>query len=188
MQAKEFFMEELNQFETESVRQAVENMLEEIPEYFWTIPASSTGKYHPDYTLGYGGLSRHVKAACKFLNYMLGLEYVQQKTTTTMREAMRVAILFHDSFKRGVEYAERTQFDHPLIAGDFLLTHRQNEDFVSNVLLLASKIVKCHMGEWNRSSYSDVVLPKPETFQEFLVHLSDYMASRKDVQVLLPES
>ena len=42
---------------TEKIREFVLNFLEnEVPEYFKTIPASSSGKYHPASSLGEGGL------------------------------------------------------------------------------------------------------------------------------------
>lgn len=47
-------------------RKFVQTMLPAVPPYFYTVPASSTGKYHPRYTLGSGGLLRHTKAAIKF--------------------------------------------------------------------------------------------------------------------------
>lgn len=34
-----------------------------VPMDFFTQPASSSGKYHPSYALGVGGLVRHTKAA-----------------------------------------------------------------------------------------------------------------------------
>ena len=40
------------------------------------------------------------------------------------------------------------------------------------------------MGEWNESKRSSVVLPKPETDIQKFVHMCDYLASRKDIEVL----
>ena len=42
-----------------------------LPDYFFKVDASSTGKYHPKYAAGDGGLSRHVKSACKFETMLL---------------------------------------------------------------------------------------------------------------------
>lgn len=57
------FKKELSYIESPIVRTIVEDLLSEVPNYFFEIPASSTGKYHPDYALGKGGLVRHTKAA-----------------------------------------------------------------------------------------------------------------------------
>ena len=36
-----------------------------LPDYFFRVAASSTGKYHPAFSLGEGGLLRHTKAAVR---------------------------------------------------------------------------------------------------------------------------
>ena len=46
-------------------------MIKTIPEYWYHVGASSTGKYHPEYSLGEGGLMRHTVALVRILNYML---------------------------------------------------------------------------------------------------------------------
>ena len=51
--ADRFFKEELDQFENEDIREFCEELLETVPDYFWQISASSTNKYHPDYTIGF---------------------------------------------------------------------------------------------------------------------------------------
>jgi hypothetical protein len=38
------------------------------------------------------------------------------------------------------------------------------------------------MGQWNTDKRSSVVLPKPKTVIEKLVHLADYLASRKSLE------
>lgn len=57
----EIFENELNLIKNVDLRKLVELSLQSAPDYFFTIPASSTGKYHPQYALGEGGLVRHTK-------------------------------------------------------------------------------------------------------------------------------
>ena len=38
-----------------------------VPNYFWEIGASSSGKYHPTFSQGKGGLVRHTKAVVMVL-------------------------------------------------------------------------------------------------------------------------
>ena len=42
---------------------------------FWTMPASTSGKYHPAHSLGQGGLIRHTRAVVLFAVrvFLLGL-------------------------------------------------------------------------------------------------------------------
>lgn len=37
----------LNTIENEDIRHFAEECIETIPDYFWEVGASSTGKYHP---------------------------------------------------------------------------------------------------------------------------------------------
>ena len=62
---REVFEQELKYLKTDKVRKACEVMIEKLPDYFFEIPASSTGKYHPEYATGKGGLLRHTKAAVR---------------------------------------------------------------------------------------------------------------------------
>ena len=44
-------------------------------------------------------------------------------------------------------------------------------------------MIESHMGEWNTNSYSNVVLPLPITKHQKFVHMCDYLASRKFINV-----
>ena len=64
----ELFNTEINRIESEDLRSFVRYYLDEYtPDYFWKIGASSSGKYHPVFSQGEGGLVRHTKAVCMFL-------------------------------------------------------------------------------------------------------------------------
>ena len=49
---------------------------------------------------------------------------------------------------------------------------------------MGAKACECHMGEWSTDKRSSVVLPKPSDKYGELLHLCDYLASRKDIEVL----
>ena len=66
------FERELNLIVNEELRMAVKAYLEEeTPDYFWTDGASSSGKYHPSFSQGVGGLVRHTKAVVMFAEELL---------------------------------------------------------------------------------------------------------------------
>ena len=44
---------------------------EYVPNYFWNIGASSSGKYHPKFSQGMGGLVRHTKAVVLFCKELM---------------------------------------------------------------------------------------------------------------------
>ena len=59
MNRLEMFLEELEYIKDKSYKKALLNIINMLPEYFFHEAASSSGKYHPDYALGEGGLLRH---------------------------------------------------------------------------------------------------------------------------------
>ncbi len=61
----------LRTIENDDLRILAGEMIKTILEYWYHVGASSTGKYHPEYSLGEGGLMRHTVALVRILNYML---------------------------------------------------------------------------------------------------------------------
>ena len=91
----------LNTIENEDIRYFAEQCIETIPDYFWEVGASSTGKYHPQYALGELGLARHTCALVRFLNHILNVDCFGNKFTSREKDLMRVAGMMHDTRKSG---------------------------------------------------------------------------------------
>lgn len=181
----QIFNSVLDTFENEDIKKFAEDCIDTLPKYFYEVGASSTGRYHPAYALGYLGLARHTCALVRFLNHMLSIECIREEFTSRERDLMRVAGIMHDSMKSGTdedfEKSKYTKFDHPLLAADNIrkisgLSHEEIE--------LVATTIESHMGQWNTDKRSKTVLPKPENKYQKLVHLADYLASRKDIEVL----
>lgn len=176
----------LNTIENEDIRHFAEECIETIPDYFWEVGASSTGKYHPQYALGELGLARHTCALVRFLNHILNVDCFGDKFTSREKDLMRVAGMMHDTRKSGddVDYAKSkyTKFDHPLLAANEI---RSLIGFISpEELEIVVTTIESHMGQWNTDKRSSVVLPLPTNKYQKMVHLADYLASRKDIEVL----
>lgn len=186
------FDEILNTFETDNIKRFAELCIETIPEYFWHVPASSTGKYHPVYALGDGGLVRHTLALCRIMNHLFNLDWFRQEYSAEERDCLRLAGLMHDTRKSGsqedYEKSKWTKFDHPIQAADVVYkTYIDNKDSLSTrgiYIDMICKAIESHMGQWSTDKRSSVVLPVPEADYQALVHLCDYLASRKDIEVL----
>lgn len=163
-------------------------MEECVPDYFYVVPASSSGKYHPTYALGEGGLVRHTIAAVTIAEDLLSLE---QNTlmNKTYHDEIIAALIVHDSFKQGLvgvrgQVKAHTKFEHPLIAAEALhLFAKEMHPEMLDEADLISSLVRSHMGQWNTSSYSKFVLPKPSTEVQGFVHMCDYLASRRYITV-----
>lgn len=164
------FAEEIWEIYDKNLRTLAKDLLESLPDYFYTVPASSSGKYHPQYALGGGGLVRHTKAAVKIALSLLELEQYSH----IRRDYVIVALLIHDGFKQG-QNEGNTVKDHPWLAANFA----RNFDYPNKIQLgeIAS-LIESHMGQWYYG-----ILPKPQSEEQKFVHLCDYLASRKFLEV-----
>lgn len=165
------FSDEILLIKDENLRKLTMEMMAQIPEYFYRIPASSSGKYHPQYALGDGGLVRHTKAAIKIADSLLSLEQYSDLS----KDKIIMALLLHDTFKQGIIESGHTVKEHPMLAASFV-EHFNSE--YKDTLYYVAKLIKSHMGEWTNG-----VTPKPITEAEKFVHLCDYLASRKFLEV-----
>mgnify|MGYP002525443766 CR=1 FL=1 len=153
-----------------------------VPVYFYTVAASSSGKYHPKYTLGEGGLVRHTKAAVALAECLLGLE--QNSTLNMYHDEIIVALIIHDTFKHGLVDRGHTEFNHPNIAARKFKEFAEQKQYPNMTQIdMISDLVRAHMGQWNTSKYSNVVLDKPFTKEQQFVHMCDYLASRQYITV-----
>ena len=172
----------LNTFENDDIKNFAIVLLDNLPEYIWRGPASSTGKYHPAYSLGEGGLMRHQIAVVRFLNFFLELEQYNKIIPSRERDLLRVAGLIHDGRKSGsqsdYERSKYTKFDHPLQMATVIRSY-DGKYLNHDEIELIAHCIESHMGQWNVDRKTGECLPKPEDLHQELVHLADYLASRK---------
>ena len=189
---KTFFNSILDTFENDDIKQFADKCLDSIPPYFYEVGASSSGKYHPDYALGTLGLARHTAALVRIMNYLFGLDCIKEQFTSRERDLLRLSGILHDSRKSGTqeEYQKNkwTKFDHPLQAADVAVRVWKSEGDYHKITPDELKIVYCsirsHMGQWNTDKRAPgIELPTPKTKYEILVHVCDYLASRKDLEM-----
>ena len=180
------FREEISQIKDKKIKKFTAVTVSKLPDYFFEIAASSTGKYHPSYVLGKGGLVRHTKAAVKIALELFNNTTVQSFTDLE-KDMIISAIILHDGIKHGLNGSKYTVVKHPIliceyIANDDELTEMLDESVLNSIL----SNIWCHMGQFNLDyKTKKVVLDKPETEMEKFVHLCDYLASRKYIEVKL---
>lgn len=168
--------------------------LEQLPDYFFTVAASSSGKYHPSYTQGDGGLVRHTQAAMRIAEELFDNETVQSFTDYE-KDTIRVALLLHDGVKHGVKGSSHTVATHPLEVVKHLEDRyfEVDEDTLPDEVIdvmedeawyQITECIKSHMGQWNTDYRTkEEILPTPENDMQKFVHLCDYLASRKMLEV-----
>lgn len=184
-----YFEEELRMIKNEEVRNCVIEVLKHVNDKFYHAAASSTGKYHPDYALGDGGLYRHTRAAVKIANDLLSLEWYKGMFDELSRDYIIAALILHDTCKSGKDWeSPYTMHTHPIQAGDLvedvLIGDAEDCEDAKEI----ARLIRSHMGQWCEpgrwNKYDDrTVLPKPINDDEFFVHLCDYLASRKFLEV-----
>lgn len=177
----DFFAEELSLIRNECIRKFLSYCIDNLPDYFFHVAASSSGKYHPNYALGDGGLLRHTKAAVHIANELFNLEMFS--FTEDERDLMLTALVLHDGQKQGKREGH-TVFDHPLLAADFVKQcHIETGLLTDDQMKIVYNTIASHMGQWNTAKYSKIELPKPKSKYQKFVHLCDYLASRKFLEM-----
>lgn len=177
--------------DTEVLRPLVVRCLAAAPEAFWTAAASSTGKYHPSYALGEGGLIRHTRAVFEVVEYLLHAE--GDALTAKQADRLRAAALLHDVLKQQ-DGQQHTSFTHPLQAAELLrvqareMPEEVRAQAVGEAAAVAA-IVAAHHGRWNTNEKYNkgVRLPLPTAPEQKILHYADFLASRKDILVGMPE-
>ena len=175
----------LNTFENQDIKEFAIVLLDNLPEYIWHVGASSTGKYHPAYSLGEGGLVRHTKAAVKLANDLLTLELYAK--LVPHRDEIIAALILHDSVKKGMNGNKFTTIDHPLEASK-LVRECANKSYLGESVHVDNicNNIESHMGQWNKDRFGNEIMPKPRTLEQKFVHLCDYLASRRYITIELP--
>ena len=172
----------LDTFINDDIKEFTIVLLDNLPEYIWHIGASSTGKYHPAYSLGEGGLMRHQIAVVRFLNFFFELEQYNSKLTSREMDLMRLAGLMHDGRKSGsqedYEKSKYTKFTHPVQMAEVIRSYDGQYLNHEEIEMVAEAISK-HMGAWNTDKKTAFVLPKPNDKFSRMLHVADYLASRK---------
>lgn len=111
------FEELLTKFETEEIKNYCEDMINDIPDYIFMIPSSTSLKYHNATQCKTHGQLMHILMFAEIMNYILDLEYVKEKTDSVKRDCLRCTPIFHDAIKCGLNGSQYSLHDHPLIAG-----------------------------------------------------------------------
>ena len=181
----EVFKTELNYIKDERIRKSCSIILDLLPDYFYEIPASSTGKYHPKFSLGDGGLVRHVKVAVRIGKELLDNPSFTNNYKDWEKDVMLMTLILHDGLKSGLVHNRYTAFDHPILIRDFVNNHKDEIDLKKEELELFSRCVESHMGgvPWNKNSYTNEELPVPKSKYQVFVHMCDFLSSKKFLNV-----
>jgi hypothetical protein len=172
------FAQELNLIFDESIREFTRLCIISAPDYFFLdCPASSSGKFHPIDELGADGTVLHTKKVIT-----VAYELCTGLGCSEHRDEIMSACLIHDLRKQGINRSGHTTRNHPDLAAKLV------DEVQSATRLLSEESYKIirgcvgyHFGLW---SSGDWLKPLDKyTTEELCVYLSDFIASKRPVQV-----
>lgn len=171
-----FFKNELNLIKNENVRKFVEIILSNTGDWFYKDPASTSGKYHPKFSLGEGGLVRHTRAVVYFiLEFQKTMLFLDKK----YNDYLIAAAIMHDIRKHTAEgkFVE----NHAREAHNLVLeTQKENPELISEKeSQFIANMISTHMGIWGKKQCERA----PQKSWEILLHLADYTASRREIDL-----
>lgn len=158
---------EVAQIDDYGIREFVKMTLDNVDPIHRIKPASSTGKYHPKYASGEGGLIRHIKVVVQNV-----IELIRATPAVeSEKDELIAAAILHDMWKypEGRDH-EFTAFDHPALGGQWCKDHGFDT---------IGRLIAAHQGIWATSrQMPGFENEQPRKFDEWVLHYSDLMASR----------
>lgn len=173
------FEREIGLIKDEKLKEAVRSYMTDcVADWFYEVGASASGKFHPKFSQGIGGLVRHTKAVVMFAEELLKMSsYAYMKDI--YKDYVIAACIIHDTAKYGLtgEMDKTVYKYHAENAAKLFESWCLTEyDYVPSELMLNA--VKAHMGQWSTNRED-----KPFTSIDRCVHMADYMASRSFIDV-----
>ena len=174
-----YFEKEIGYISSKEKREDIKYLINLLPDYFFTIPASSTGKYHPKFAGTKNGLVKHTKVAVRIAYDLFETVNYSEED----RDLIIMALIMHDGLKKGDPMEEYTRFDHPLLVSELIMKNVKNLKTSVDDIRKMCMMIESHMGKWNTNKYSKITLPLPRDELSRFVHRCDYLASRNYLNV-----
>jgi hypothetical protein len=183
MEKVDYFNKEYKYIRNKNIQKDLKFLVNLLPDYFFEIPASSTGKYHPNYAQGEHGLVRHTKAAVRIAVEFFNDESIC-KFSEEDQDLIIMALVLHDGLKSGNPQEKYTRVDHPLLISKLIMEQKEKLSLNIDSIRKVCSMIESHMGPWNIDyKTKEEVLPKPKTALERFVHMCDYLASKKILEI-----
>ena len=176
------FINEIGDIKDANLKEFATELIANADDYFFVVPASSSGKYHPPFDLGDGGLVRHTRVVA-YMAKSLAESYCFSDYDT---DCLIVAALAHDIKKQGRGDTGHTVWEHPELARNYIIEtyNKQSFGISEDVIHKIANAVYSHMGKWGndpRFCKGNTPLPMPVTEFEKALQAADYVASRKEI-------
>ena len=183
MNKVDYFNKEYEMIKNPKYRENLKKLVDMLPDYFFKVAASSTGKYHPSFTLGDAGLVRHSKAAFRIGYELLNNNTIGSVFNDSEKDLMLCGLLVHDGLKHGLVESKYTVFEHPILMANFIRENKDSFTWTDGEINFIASVIETHMGEWTVDYKGNEVLTKPSNKYQKFVHMCDFLASRKFLDI-----
>lgn len=181
-------------FQNETIRSIVKDVLLQANDLNATEPASSSGKYHPIADLGKGGLVRHSIMVAEVAKILMRSRPLYDSEYD--REIVIASAILHDICKYTKEPKEgeklHTNFDHPIRAAVLVkkvgeeLAQKGNLEGAIKASVRIGKNIMTHMSRWNTSKYEPgVELPLIQDEEQRIISDADLIAANAQLPELM---
>lgn len=167
----------IEEIEDHKIKMLTSTCLEKAPNYFWVRPVAVSGKYHPAFVNCQGGTVKHTAFAV-----YLGIELCNTfgiDEGTIQRDIIISALILHDTFKSGYNDSDDWRYGlfHPFMPRKAFEKEcsRISPHFDSIMTLIETHMGNIESGAWTPGGL------KPESVEAQIVHLADYIASRRQL-------
>ena len=175
-------------FETDIMKQYYLDMVAEMPDYIFTMPSSTSGKYHNKTQCQIFGQIYHIFMFDSIVNHRLRLKHNREKYTDPMqRDCMRAVAALHDAVKCGWDGSKYTVSEHPVLAAEWVKNTKVEHDIPDKYKEMIAGMCESHSGEWNTNRKKEVIMPEPRNDMEFFIHECDILSSRCDIDMIIPD-
>lgn len=179
----------LRPFETEQFKQYFSDMWDQIPEYIFEMPASTSGKYHNKTQCQKYGLLFHMFMFASIVEHRLRLDWNREfiGPTAIERDMIRCIPFFHDALRCGWNGGEHTMIEHPLLAAGWVRNSKVEHDIPQDYKDDMAEMCERHSGQWNTNKQGVAIMAKPELDREIFIHECDILSSRADIDWIIPK-
>lgn len=166
---------EIELIKDENIREWTKRAFALVPEEFWKIPSSLSGKYHPADEIAEGGKVLHTKRAFVALLQLINSD---AQLTGTEKSRMLAAILLHDT-----GYSEKIGVLHPIMPRVMCANAWGVRSADYKIGKEIFNLIEAHMGKWSQRP-----CPAPSSRMEIMVHQADYIVCLKGTQFVTIEN
>lgn len=170
-----------------TLRKAVELTLERAPQPVYSWASSSSGKHHPSQDNTADGSLFHVRKVVWMVRQMLAPFHADQ----LYYDILTAAAIIHDCTQRGIHHITgKTDPEHGWTAAMLFDEAAKEVGLPGHIRTLVGELVEFHSGPWSKPE----AWPEPlgvhlstAVLGRIILHLADYIVSREQVSIELPE-